>query len=347
RCHSQSHFTLHLQKRGEQDARQIGAVYNAYAAPHFVPGKSPRILAFEGRSLYLLNWTLFDTAGREVGLPIDASRKAVGTDTPAIATDRVAVPVYGLIKEYWKTGQKPWGIWIVVADLSGDTPVVTEAALFDVHHYETQKNFLDYPSIDLDFSPDGNRLVMSKFEHLGTAFYEIDASGASAPRELFTDKQAWAPKWTPDGKGVVYFRKHPDPVKWNRLQAVLWRPDGDGPKPVAEFPGQVRRSGEVLRRLPDGRMRLAAFADDGIRIIDMNADGSDPAERHLSRDMLGRQMALAYFELRFNRNRKVNQYQAPWEVMKHFYKMEQPKDVAREDLVARALELAWKENTAW
>ena len=345
RCHSQSHFTLHVQHVGDTNARQLGAAHKAYAAPRYVPGKSPHILAYTGRAMSTLEWVFFDASGREMSAAIPGAPKAIGTDRPAVSTDRVAVPVYGMIKEHWKTGQKPYGVRLYVIDLSSGAPKATEVALFDVHHHETQVNFLNSPTIDLAFSPDAGKLIMSWYRLDKTRFYELDVSGKTPPKVLFTDKNAWGPQWAGDGRHVVYMRKHP--TTWNRLEAVVRDVPGGTSKVFATVPGQVRGAGNTFRRLSNGKTRLAHFADEGITVVDVDADGSNPATRVLSRDILNTQKTLAAFEYVFNQNRKTNQYRAPYPVMKHFYKMKKVEGEKREDQVARALTTAWQASTAW
>jgi len=345
RCHSQSHFTLHVQRVGDKNARQLGAAHKAYAAPRYVPGKSPHILAYTGRTLGALDWVLFDASGRELAMPFDGKLKAVGTDSPAVAANKVAVPVYGMIKEYWKTKQKPWGVRIYVVDLAGGKPVATEAALFDVHHHQTQRNFLNNPTIDLGFSPDATKLVMAWAGTPETKFYELDATGKKPAKELFTDKNAYAPEYMSDGRSIVYLRKHR--IKWNRLEVMLWKP-GNEPKVILEVCGQPRGSaGCVFRRRPDGKMRLLQFTNSGVGIVDFTAAGAKVSDRFIDTRVLGTQRTLARFEFVFKRNRKTNQYVAPYEVMKHFYKMKKLKNEAREDQVARALDIAWKDARKW
>ena len=60
------------------------------------------------------------------------------------------------------------------------------------------------------FSPDGKRLVVLLFkehgEDEGLKAFEIDPSGKQPPKLLLTekDKMCLDPRWTPDGKGLVY-----------------------------------------------------------------------------------------------------------------------------------------------
>ncbi len=342
---SQSDFQVYVQNAGDREPRKLGNIINSYGMTFYVPGDG-WLLGVEGRALATMRWVLFDPTGREVAPGMDAELKAVGSDTPARAKNRVAVAAWGLIKEYWKTNQKPYGISVYVVDLAGNRTCATLAGTLDAHYHEIPMNFIDNPSVDLAFSPDGKRIVASVWSITKTTFYEFDAAGQSKPKELFSDAKALRPEYASDGCGIVYMRAHPDPVKYNVMQIMLRRPGDAQPKAVAELPGLPRGCGTALRRLSDGRMRALHLADDGIHIVQFAADGSNVTTCWIPADKLEKQRQLARFEYVFKQNPAINQWQAPWDVVKNVPVPTAP-GVKREDDVAVALEKAFAENTSW
>lgn len=345
RCLSQSDFQLHVQGAGAREGRQLGAAYNAYGGSSFVPGNG-WLLAYEGRTLETMHWTLFDPAGSEIGMPYDKELKAVGTDTPALAKNRVAVAVYGMNKDYPKTSQKPYGVWVYVIDLSSGKPVATLAGMWEVHYHEIPIRFLESPTIDLSFSPDGSKIVAAWYSLTKTTFYELDAKGAAKPKELFSDAKALRPAYMSDGKGVAYMRVHPDAAKYNVMQVMLRRPDDAQPKALAELPGLPRTCGTALRRLADGRMRVMHLSNDGLAVVECAVDGSGVTTRSVPTDKMEKQRQLARFEYVFKQNPSVNQWQAPYEVSK-LVPTPTPAGAKREDDVALALEKAFAETSVW
>jgi hypothetical protein len=345
RCLSQSDFQVFVQDAGDREPRKLGSVVNAYGASFFVPGDG-WLLAVEGRAIPTMHWVFFDPSGREVSPGIDGELKAIGTDTPARAKNRVAVAAWGLNKEYPKTTVKPYSISVYVFDIAGNRACPTLAGTLDAHYHEIPTNFVDNPSVDLAFSPDGKRIVASVWSTTKTTFYEFDAAGKDKPKELFSDAKAQRPEYASDGCGVVYLRAHPDPVKYNVMQIMLRRPGDAQAKAVAEVPGTLRGCGTALRRLSDGRMRALHLSDDGIHIVEFAADGSGVTTSRIGADKLEKQRQLARFEYVFRQNPATNQWQAPWEVTKHV-PAPTAAGVKREDDVARALEKAFAENLSW
>ena len=296
----------------------------------------------EGRAIVDMRWVAFDPSGRECPLGIDKDFKALGTDTPALATNRCAVATWGLIPEYWKTNQKPYAIRIYAVDLSGAAPKSTLAGMVDCHYHEIPMDFLQAPSIDMAFSPDGKKIAASWYSLTKTTYYEFDAAGQSPPKVLFCDAKAHRVQYLADGQGIVYLREHPDPVRWNVMQLMLKRPGSAPPTVMAEMPGRLRDCGTALRRLADGRLRAMHLSNDGIVVVQCAADGTGVTSCTIPADKLEKQRQLARFEYVFKQNPNINQWQAPYDVVR-FVPVPTAAGARREDDVARALEKAYDE----
>ncbi len=345
RCLSQSDFNVFVQGMGAAEPKKLGEVYNAYGASQYIPGDG-WLVAVEGRALADMRWVAFDPSGNAHALGVDKDLKALGTDTLGLDKNRCVVACWGLIPEYWKTNRKPYGIRVYVVDFSGAEPKTTLAALFDCQYHEIPMNFVESVSMDFAFSPDGKKIVASWYSLTKTSFYELDASGKETPKLLFSDAKAHRPQYMSDGAGVAYLREHPDPVKWNVMQLMLKRPGQDAPAEIAQMPGRIRDCGTAFRRLADGRLRAMHLSNDGIAIIQCNADGSKATSCTIASDKLEKQRQLARFEYVFKQNPVINQWQAPYDVVK-FVPVPTAAGAKREEDVAKALEKAYEETRAW
>jgi hypothetical protein len=93
-------------------------------------------------------------------------------------------------------------------------------------------------------------------------------------------------------------------------------------------------------------MRVMHLSNDGLAVVECAVDGSGVTTRSIPADKMEKQRQLARFEYVFKQNPSVNQWQAPYEVVK-LVPVPTPAGVKREDDVARALEKAFAESGSW
>jgi Tol biopolymer transport system component len=117
----------------------------------------------------------------------------------------------------------------------------------------------------LDVSPDGQYLVFRDFRPVLLKL----ADGTT--RELSTDDQAYALRFSPDGKRVVYHDGHTDAVRiWDLATDTVTT---------------LFTTGDYLTSadwLPDGN-RLAVITDDGLELVTLQAGGAEPTRQVLKK----------------------------------------------------------------
>jgi hypothetical protein len=127
-----------------------------------------------------------------------------------------------------------------------------------------------------------------------TQFFELFPPGKGEPKLLFEAPKAGRPQWTPDGQAIVYLRANATNPAWDDL--VLWRPGQKEPLVLAHLPGKDKEQDETItawRWLASGRLRVFNVSRDGLRQVDMAADGTGAKARWLTPNRLSLQLHLA------------------------------------------------------
>jgi hypothetical protein len=171
------------------------------------------------------------------------------------------------------------------------------------------------PIVDLAFTADGKRLVAA----LGgcgeaedsTRFVELDPTGKLPPKFLFDAPKAYAPQWTPDGKGLAYLRIAADNEKFREL--VIWRPEAKEPVVLARLSGGFASASAVLYWMADGRLRIYDISEEGVRLVETTLDGKTAKGRLLTRDRLKAARRLADLQRLLDRvGPPANMADQPW-----------------------------------
>jgi len=246
--------------------------------PWSLQGEAGGLLAMIKEADDQPRWVLYAEEG-SVPLPLPEGAKAV-LGNVGVARDRFAIAVSKDVKvpgDTEGTEKEAHEYTVFVVNLAAEVPEGMQVARWVV---------AKEPVVDLAFSEDGSRLVAAVLED-PTVFYELDVTGQAEPKRLFECLKAYYPQAAPDG-GAVYLRTSAADEGWREV--VLWRPDG--PEQVlARLPGKLGEAYTTWRWLEDGRLRVYHLSNEGVRIIETAADGSEAKARRLSGDNL---MALKY-----------------------------------------------------
>jgi len=275
-----------------QDIPLTGAL-QPHMYPWAIPDREPRLLAIREGADAEPYWALYGEKGL-MALPLPEGAKAV-LGNVGVAPDRFAVAVSKDVKlpaDAQGAEKDGHEYQVFVVDLAAgpaaegeeeaDAEAKAEVNATAVARWLVEKE----PVVDLAFSEDGSRLVAAVLED-PTVFYELDVTGQAEPKRLFECLKAYYPQAAPDG-GAVYLRTSAADEGWREV--VLWRPDG--PEQVlARLPGKLGEAYTTWRWLEDGRLRVYHLSNEGVRIIETAADGSEAKARRLSGDNL---MALKY-----------------------------------------------------
>ena len=213
----------------------------------------------------------------------------------------------------------------------------------------TKQDLKDTKSIiDLAFSPDGKRLVAAVLgagENDDEArFFDLDPTGQAPPKVLFDAYKAYYPQVASDGKAIVYLRTSSRDDMFREV--VLWRPDAKEPVLLARLPGEMGKAYTTWFWMPDGRLRIYHLSDDGVRLVETAADGTDAKQRLLTPERLKTQQALADFARVLARVPDPAKEQWPEAVAARMKAVADPLKNAQKP-IADALEAAWKAAAVW
>lgn len=148
----------------------------------------------------------------------------------------------------------------------------------------------------------------------------------------------------PDGKSIVYLRTSPRDEKFREV--VLWRPDAKEPVLLAHLPGEMGKAYTTWFWMPDGRLRIYHLSDDGVRLVEVAADGSGAKQRVLTHERLKVQRALADLQRALAKVPDLSQEKWPEPTAAQMKAVTDPLKNTKKP-IADALEAAWKAAAIW
>jgi len=312
---------LDLEKRSTFSL--TGAV-DPHMFPWVIPGRALRLLMLKRRSSdgeEASDWALYSWEQRfePVAFSIPAGVSA-GPASVAVGKDRFAVAVARILeKPPGDAAGKQGEVLVLVGDITSrkipkgpeeekKTETVSEVKVTQAARWVSGEKDALSP-IDLAFSADGRRLVAAlKYEggkQDDTHFLELDPTGKADPKLLFKDDDAFAPRWTPNGNGIVYMRMRLENAGWREM--VLRLLDAQAPVVLARLPGGIEEADTCLRWDETDILTAYHLSDDGVRLARIHPDLKTSEVKHLSREKLTVQRRLADVELALDKMARLPQ----------------------------------------
>jgi hypothetical protein len=367
-------MALHLVDLETGRGWPMTGILNKHLFPWIVPGARPVALTLRkaaGESL--AKWALY--APDEVPLPLPADASAL-LGNVGLGPSRCAFAVVRDLPKAKENAAEPPAkeVAVYVADLSGleDQEPASPEELFegaappkvppaaqapkkkglDLVRVAAWDNLKDtMPIIDMAFSADGKRLVACLDgcgeEKDTSRVVELDPTGKAPPKPLFDAPGAYGPEWTPDGKGIVYFRVAADNEAFREV--LVWRAETKEHLLLARLPGSYGDGFACLYWLPDGRLRIYDLSGDGARLIETPLDAKKAKARRLSPDRLKAARRLADLQFALDRRGPLP-HPAAEEWGKSYAAQVKAAEAALDagdKSVKAALEEAWKAVAQW